>query len=245
MPEYNTKFLSLLTDLIHQTNDTLNSIKQYTQLSRGKFSDKEFGEFFCRMVTNDIKKNAFVLDGFLNYINVNTFIRKKGTVNILVEEVLKRHQVQFEENKTKIFRNFEKDLPETVVSDEQLRFILDSILQYAVGSMPPNGNIELLTKSFAISKEMEEDQEVLKKETGYIKILVAFTLYKEPMEEMGKGLEAPVPSKQVALDLLLRLVDDVVEGNQGTMKFGFDETKAKTIISLKFPTERRKVVLYT
>ena len=121
---------------------------------------------------------------------------------------------------------------------------MDSVLQYAVGSMPPNGNIELLTKSFALSKEMEEDQEVLRKETGYIKILIAFTLYKESMEEMGKGLEAPVPSKQVAPDLLLRLVDDVVEGNQGTMKFGFDETKVKTIISLKFPTERRKVVRY-
>ena len=235
---------SYLIELIHQTEDTLNSIKQFTQLSRGKFSDKEFGEFFYQMVTKDIEKNAFILNSFLNYIKATTIIRKKGTVNTLIEEILRKHQVRLEENKTKIFRNFEKDLPEAIVSDEQLRFILDSVLYYAMVSMPPNGSIELLTKSFPLPKEMEGGQAVFKKNAGYIEILVAFTFFKKPMKQMGKGLEAPVPHKEVVQNLILRLVGDIVYRNQGTIKFGFDETKAKSFISLRFPIERRKVVRY-
>jgi len=235
---------SLLIELIHYTKNTLDSIKKFTELARGKFSDEEFGKFFYRMITKDIEKNDLVLNSFLNYIKATTPIRKRGTVNILIEEVLKKHQVRLEEEKTKIFRNFEKDLPETTVPDEQLRFILDSVLQYAMTSMPPNGCIEFLTKSFALQKEMEGDQAFSKKNGRYIEILVAFTYYKKPMEQFGKELETPVPQKEVEPDLMLRLVDDIVDRNQGTIKVEFDETKAKRFISLKFPIERRKVVHY-
>jgi hypothetical protein len=36
----------------------------------------------------------------------------------------------------------------------------------------------------------------------------------------------------------------VVQRNRGTMRIEMDEKKAKTIISLRFPVERRKVVYY-
>ena len=232
---------SLLIELIHYTKNTLDSIKKFTELARGKFSDKEFGEVFYRMITKDIEKNDLMLNGFLNYIKATTPIKKKGTVNTLIEEVLKKHQVRLEEKKTKILRNLEKDLPETTVPDEQLRFILDSALQYATASMPPNGCIEFLTKSFALQKEMDGDHPFFKKNGRYIKILVAFTYYKKPMEQFGKELE-PAPQKKVVPDLMLRLVDDVVDRNQGTIKVEFDETKAKRFISLTFPIERRKMV---
>ena len=228
---------SLSIELIHHTKSTLDSIKKLAQLSRGRFSDKEFGEFFYRMITKDIEKNDLVLNSFLNYIKATTPIRKKGTVQNLIEEVLKKHQVRLEEYKTKIFRDFETDLPETIVPDEQLRFILDSILQYAMASIPPHGGIEFLTKSFALQKETREDQAFFKKNGKYIEVLVAFSYYKEPKGE-------PVPQKEVVPDLMLRLVDDMVERNQGIIKFEFDETKAKMFISLKFPIERRNVVHY-
>jgi hypothetical protein len=44
------------------------------------------------------------------------------------------------------------------------------------------------------------------------------------------------------LDLALRLVDQIVQGNRGTMKFEMDDKKEKTTIFLRFPVERRRVV---
>jgi hypothetical protein len=234
---------SLLIELVHHTKSTLDSIKKYTQLSRGKFSDKEFGEFFYRMITKEIEKNDLLVNSFLNYIKVTTPIRKKGTVNTLIEEVLKKHHVRLEENKTKIFRNFEKDLPETIVPDEQLRFILDSILQYAMASMRSDGDIEFLTKSCALQKESSEDPG-FEKDRKYIEILVAFTSYKKPMGRSMQELRTPTPKEEIVSDVLLRLVHATVEVNQGVTRLEVDETKAKKSILLKLPAERRKMVIY-
>ena len=38
-----------------------------------------------------------------------------------------------------MFKKFDMDLPETIVPDEQLRFILDSLLQYTIALMPSDG----------------------------------------------------------------------------------------------------------
>jgi hypothetical protein len=228
---------SLLIELIHQTKNTLDSIRKFTQLSRGKFNDKEFGEFFYRMITKDIEKNDLMLNGFLNYIKATTPIKKRGTVNTLIEEVLRKHQVGLEERRAKIFRNFERDLPEAIIPDEQLRFILESVLQYGMAMMPLGGSIEFLTKSCVLQKEMREDQTFFKKNGKFIEVLVAFTYSREPKEQATF-------QKEVVPDLMLRLVDDIAERNQGTIKFELDETKGKRFISLKFPVERRRVVHY-
>jgi hypothetical protein len=106
-----------------------------------------------------------------------------------------------------------------------------------MASMPPDGSIEFLTRSFALQKETREDQVFFKKDGKYIEILVVFTYYREPKEQ-------PTPPKEAVPDLMLRLVDDIVERNQGMIKFEFDERRAKRSISLKFPIERRKVVCY-
>jgi hypothetical protein len=233
----------LFIDLIHQTKSTLDSIKKYTQLSRGRFSDKEFGEFFYRMITKEIEKNDLVVNSFLNYIKVTTPIRKKGTVNTFIEEALKKYQVRLEENKTKIFRNFEKDLPETIVPDEQLRFILDSILQYAMASMRSDGNIEFSTKSSALQKESSEEA-FFEKDRKYIEILVVFTSYQKPMEKPMQELRTPTLKEEFVSDVLLRLVDATVKMNQGVTRLEVNETKARKSVFLKLPVERRKIVFY-
>jgi len=234
---------SLLIELIHYTKNNLDSIKKFAHLSRGRFSDKEFGEFFYRTITKDIEKNDMILNIFLNYIKATAPIRKRGTVNTLIEEVLKKHQVRLEAGKIKIFRNFGKDLPETLIPDEQLRFILDSVLQYAMASMPPDGNIEFLTKSFALQKESSEEA-VIEKDRKYVEVLVAFTSYKKPVEKSMEELGTPTSQKEIASDIILRLLDATVKMNQGITRFEVDDTKAKKFIFLKFPVERRKVVFY-
>ena len=222
---------------------TLDSIKKYTQLSRGRFSDREFGDFFYRMITKEIEKNDLVIKSYLNYIRVTTPLRKKETVNTLIEEVLKKNQVRLEENKIKILRNFEKDLPETIVPDEQLRFILDSILQYAMASMRSDGNIEFSTRSSALQKGSSEET-VFEKDSKYIEIWVVFTCYKKPMEKPMLELRTPTPKEEFVSDVLLRLVDATVKMNQGGTRLEVDETKAKKSVFLKLPAERRKVVTY-
>jgi hypothetical protein len=234
---------SLLIELIQHTKNTLDSIKTLAHLSRGKFGDREFGEFFYRTITKDIENNYQVLNSFLSYIKATTPITKMGTVNGLVEEVLKKHQVRLAEKKTKILRNLGKDLPETIVPDEQLRFILDSVLQYAMATMPSDGIIEFVTKSFALRKESSEET-ITEKERKDIEVIMAFTSYKKPVEKSTEELRKPTPKEEFVHEVLLRLVDATVKMNQGVTQLEVDETKAQKFVFLRLPVERRKVVYY-
>ncbi len=244
-PDENTNILSLfLIELVHRIKNPLVSIKTFTQLLREKFNDAEFREHFYRIVTEDIGKIDSVLNHLLTYIKINTPIEKKDTVHFILEEILKRHGVQLQDRNIKIFKNFEKDLPETTVHEEQLRYVLDALLQYALPSIPPNGSIGFLTKSFDGRAETAEGNRSQKKNGRYIEILIVFTGYKKPVEQFGSVLGIPALQKEEAVELELRLIKEIIQKNQGMMKFEVNEKKPRTIVSLKFPIERRKLIYY-
>ena len=240
--EQNTSFLSsFFVELIEHMKNMLSSIKNYTQISRGKFSDREFGEYYYRAVTEDIEKIDLVLNNLLNYIKVQKPIIKMNTVHNTIEEVLKKNQTKLDEKGIKLFKKFEKDLPETIVPDEQLKYIVSSVLQYAMALTPPNWNIGLSTRSLILEKEAGEMDDLFKRDGRYIEISVVFAGYNKPSEPT---LKTAPPPKEEASDLILRFVKEVVMRNRGMMRIGTDEKKTKTFISLRFPVERRKVVYY-
>ncbi len=226
-------------ELIQRIKNTLGSIRNYTQISRDKFSDREFGEYFYRAVTEDIEKIDMVLNGLMNYIKLNSPIRKTDTVHRLIEEELKKYRSKLEGKGIKLFKKFEKDLPETIVPDEQLRYIIDSVLQYALANISPNLSMALYTRSFTLEKEVQ-GPDLLKKDSRYVEVSLGFMGYKKPTEQ---GTTRTL-QKEEPLDLILRFVKEVVQRNRGVMRIDADEKKAKTFISLRFPVERRRVVYY-
>jgi len=224
--------------LIEGIKDSLGSIKNYIQISRGKFSDREFGEYYFRAVSDDIEKMEIVLNGLLDYMRLHTPIRKVNTVHNIVEAVLKKHRAKLEEKGIKLLRKFEKDLPQTVVPDEQLKFVLSSILQYAMVVTPPNWNIALSAKSLLLEKPACESEGLLKGDGKRIEISVAFAVHPGLSEPT---LGTATTRKKEAPDILLRFVKEVVAHNHGTMKIGTNEKRTKTLVSLRFPVERRRV----
>ena len=231
--------------MVLQVRSTLGFIRDVTELSRGKFGDKEFGESFCRCITKEIENSDLLLIGLLNYIKTGTPIEKTNTVHTLIEQVLMKYRAQLEEKKIKTTETFEENLPETIVPDEQLKYILNYVLQYAVASTPSNGSIEFLTKSFSLQRGAGGVQALFERVGRYIEILVFFASDTKPARRSGTDLEGvPSPEKDQAFNLILRLVKEVVLMNQGMMKFETDEKKAKMTISLRFPAERRRVLFY-
>jgi nitrogen-specific signal transduction histidine kinase len=243
--EKNNHFSPLFfIELVHRIKNPLVSIKTFTQLLREKFSDEEFREYFYRIVTEDIDKIDALLNGLLNYIKINTPIEKANTVHFVLEDVLKKYEGQLEDKKIKVFKKFEKDLPETIIHEEQLRYILSSLLQYAIPSIPSNGSIGFLTKSFSIQKEPGENRTLVQKNGNYIEILIVFTGYKKPVEQFETILGIPAFQQEETIELELRLIKEIIQKNQGAMKFEFNEKRPRTLISLKLPIERRKVIYY-
>jgi hypothetical protein len=157
---------------------------------------------------------------------------------------LKKFEAQLEEKGIRVFRKFENDLPETTVHEEHLRYIVNSILQYAIPFIPPNGSIGLLTKSAGVQKETSKDQDLAQENGRYIEILIVFTGFKKSAEQFEAVLGIPAIQQEEAIELELRLIKEIIQKNHGVMKLEVNEKKPRTLISLLFPIERRKVVYY-
>lgn len=219
----------------------MDSIEKFAQLSQGRFIDRELGRFLYRMITEDIHKTDLLLNGLLNYLQITTPIKKTNTVNTLIEEALKKNQSQLEEKGVKLFKKLEEDLPDIIVPDEQLDYILSSVLRYLITSTLPNGSIEFLTKSFIPERGAGGADACFEEYGGHIEILVIFA-GDGKVEEIPEATSGRIPSlqKDEALELLLRLAREMVLKNRGIMRIETDEKRAKRTISLGFPIERRK-----
>ena len=235
---------SFLTDLIQSIKNTLISIKNISLLSMDKFNDVEFRKYAQNNITEDIKKIDSVLNSLLNYIHINTPIIKSNTISLILEEVLEANEKQIQSKIIKIFKKCEKDLPETFIHDEQVRFILNSVLQFAILSTPINGAIGLLIKSFDFQNGMSGKKILPERNGGYIETAIGFTNEKESPEP-SKDIQArPSVQKEETLKLILQLVKEILQKNRGSMTYEIDQKKPRTLIKLRFPIERRKVVYY-
>jgi hypothetical protein len=231
----------LLIDLIHGTKSMLRDMRELSRLTREKFVDKEFEEFFQKQIRGLIEPVDLLLDGYLNYVRFTTAVTKKDTVNTLIEKALEKHRHEFEEKKIMVFKSFEKDLPEIVVPDEHMAFILDSIVRYTFLAMPLGGAVLFSTSSSFVSAKPTSGAAVSTGEDYSRKSVEISAAYIGVDSQMRMELKS---QGETALNLLLRLVDAVVQEHKGTMENISDKKKESGHIVVKFLSDRRQRVDY-
>jgi hypothetical protein len=231
----------LLIDLIHGTKSMLRDMLELSRLTRDKFVDKEFEEFFQMQISSLIEPVDFLLDGYLNYVRFTTAVAKKDTVNTLIEKALEKHRHEFEEKKIMVFKNLEKGLPETVVPDEHMAFVLDSVVRYAVVAMSLGGAVVFSTSSSFVSPRPTSAAAVSTGEDYSRKSVEISVAYIGAERQMRMELKS---QGETALNLLLRLVNFVVQEHKGTMENISDKKMESGRIVLKFLSDRRHEVDY-
>ena len=233
--------------MVQFIKNTLLSINNVNLLSVEKFNDVEFRKYSRKSIYQDIKKIDSVLNALLNYISINTPIIKKNTLHIILEGILEGNERQLQTKSIKIAKKFEENLPETFIHDEQVRFILNSILQYAILSTPYDGGIGLLTRSLdqkGTGTTEDKGKVVPLKDRRYIEILIVSTSHKDPFEQLEKPPEGPTIENENSIGLILQLIRELIQRSQGMIEFEVDEKKTRTIFTLRLPCEIRRVVYY-
>ncbi len=235
---------SFLVELVQCIKSTLASVYHVTQLTFEKFDDAEMRKHSQTQVKEDIKKIDSVLNSLLNFININTPIAKTNTLYTILEEILEANEQQLQDKRIRIIKRCEKDLPETYIHNEQVRFILHSILQYAIFSSPPNESIVFLMKSLDFRVDMAPNKNPAEDKEGYVEVVIGFN----GNGKLGIPIETssgmPRDQKEEAVDLILRLAEETLQKNHGKMRVEANGKRPNTLITLRFPIERRNVVYY-
>jgi nitrogen-specific signal transduction histidine kinase len=232
---------SFLIELVRSIKNALASVYQATVLTMDSYDDAEIRKRSHAQVKEEIKKIDSVLNSLLNFINVNTPIIKTNTLYVILEEILEANDKQLRQKDIKIYKRYEKDLPDTYIHPEQVRFILHSALQYAILSTPPNEVIGFLTKSSnngaGAEKSLPEDKR------GYIEVMIGFNGDGKPVDPSENLSETSQDQSKGMADLILKLAKDILERNHGMM-IETHGKRSETLLALRFPMERRKVVYY-
>jgi len=235
---------AFLTELVHRIKSTVASVKQFILISQDKFDDKEFWKQSLSRVTEDIGKTDSVLNSLLNYISINSPIVKSDTLYFILEGILEANEKQINGKKIKILKRLEKNLPETSMHDEQVRFVLNSILQYAILSAPLDGTIGFLVKPLDSQKGDPGKKTSPENNGGFIGVSVGF-MHNKNSDKPSGGMSGTLNhEREEALNLILELVKEIIQKNRGTMSFQSDKKKPRTLITLKLPIERRKLIYY-
>jgi nitrogen-specific signal transduction histidine kinase len=242
-PDQNSNYAQpLFLELTDRVRGSMAAMKTLAFYSRENFKDRELGEYFYRVVTEDIEKTISLLDCFYEYLSLNNPVRKENTINIMLGEILKEKQSEFEKKNLRIIKKqFAKDLPETTLNDEQLSFILNSIFGYILFSAPLNGAMGILTRTVESNKWYEEENARLQKDVKYIEILILAKYLNS--SHQPKDFPTPVSNEKQkdGMDLILQLVKKTVENHRGAMMTKVSAKKGMNIISVVLPIERRNV----
>jgi hypothetical protein len=241
--EMNPFLRSFLTEMIPCIKNQLGAIRNLTLFPTDRFEDAESRKTFRQGVTEKIRQIDSVLNSLLNYININTPVIKANTLHLILEEVLEANENQLREKNIKIFKRSEKDLPETFIHDEQVRFILNSVLQYAILSVPLNGTIGFLFRTSNLQGGENDQETSLENDGEYIEAAVGFTGNSISTQSLETSPPVNLAQKERVADLILPLIEETLRKNQGMLKWEVNE-KSKVLMVLRFPIERRKVIYY-
>jgi hypothetical protein len=234
-----------LVELIYHVRKYLTHLKDLVRLCDGRFVDKRFGDHFSQSLYKVLGSLDTLLKRYLDYARVSTPLEKRDTVQGLIEEILKRYQGLLEEKGIKLFKKFEQNLPETTVPEDPLRFILSSLLWYALTWISPIVSMGFLTQTLPLRIETTSKEGTpLKRERQDIEIIIILSGHKEPLRVSASPVEMPVLEKEGVAGFMLRLVEDIVRDNHGEFRTEIDGKKAWILFSLALPVERRKKTYY-
>ena len=233
---------ALVTDLANRIKKTVVEMRDLAESSRGKFKDPAFGQEFHRRMTEHIEHSEGDLNCFLDYLRIRSPIQQPNMIHEILEEALEKHKKKLMDKEIRIFKKqFEKDLPNAGVHVEELRFILNWVLDYAILSAVPNQSIALLTRSLEAQEGNEAIRSPQKRGIKCIEIVIASGHYENSNKQAGLPPKTSSIHNEGERSWVLPLVDEIVQENRGSLKLSEGRL---WMVSLILPIERRKVVHY-
>ncbi len=235
--EQSSRPLSLFfVKLANSMRTNLNVLEMLSELSRGKFKDVEFGNNFIKAVNEYIHGTHSGLDCFFDYLKIKSLFRRENMVHAILEEILDGNEEKFKDRKIQVVKKqFEKDLPETSIREDHLRYILSWIVQYAISSVSSNGNIGLFTRPFDFQGVKDDSQSLLKKDKRYIEVIIFFTIAERVNGPAGTGLNEQALVRENQNDFILPLVEEIISVNGGIIRVKADPKKHWTQLLLILP----------
>lgn len=232
-----------LVETLRDIKRTVGSIYKIGLFSKEAPDNNEDREHSRMAMTKAYDHIVSTVDMLSSYINATSPIVKKNTIHCILEEILESNERKLHAKQIELKKTLGEELPETIIQDEQVRFILNLLLQYVILSTPSGGSIEIVTQ-FVNHHEKQDLARNDSLKSKYSEVLISSSCHKYSLNESPGAPEVPRIERDSSSQFILRLVREMIRRNQGMIDFRIDQMKSRTWISLRFAIERRRVAYY-
>ena len=234
---------SCLIQMVQDIKVAISSMVRSSLVGLEKADDADLKKHSKSTIMKDYRKVDLVLRMLLSYIRMSQPMVKKETIHEILEELLTGSERDFQARSIVITKKYHDQLPETTMHEEELRFILGSVLQYAILATPVNGEITVVTQPIHLHKSPEEEK-IVSLRGRYSEVSIRCSHHNEQMGGGGKVPEALSSSQEEGVHSVLLVIQELMQKSQGSFELETDRKELRKQITLRFPAERRQAVYY-
>jgi PAS domain S-box-containing protein len=173
------------------------------------------------LINKEVVRSEDIISSLLDFARPKVLTLRKGAVNTVVNEALKRNPVP---NNVAVISNLDETLPEIQADSDKLLQVFNNIISNAFQAMPEGGSLTIISK---------------KSGPGGVSIAFADTGLGISAENMKKLFEPLFTTKIKGIGLGMVVTKTIVEAHGGHIDVQSEEGKGTTI-TVNLPMSGRK-----
>ncbi|MHB8481366.1 MAG: sensor histidine kinase [Nitrospiria bacterium] len=201
----------LAAGVAHEIKNPLNSLGLIIDHLKDRFTAKmEFPDRgkFTELTDNmkvEVERLNDIVEGFLRYAKPSTLLRQLTDLNELIGETLAFLTPEADRQQVKIFKQFERNLPQMLIDYHQIRQALINLVINALQAMPVGGEIRVFT-----SLHFQPQEEVI--------ISIQDTGGGIPPENLNRLFDPYFTTRSRGFGLGLSIVDRIIQEHNGRIE---------------------------
>lgn len=193
----------LAVGIAHEVRNPLGAIKTSAQFLKARFSTEDLGQKFTNLIIREVERLDQLIERLLDFTRPAERDFQYENVNELLESVAALAELKVNDQRLKIVKYYESDIPRFFVDAKRLQQAFLNIMLNAIDAMPNGGRL-------TIKSSYEQ-------ESRWIKIEFSDTGEGIPPEKMDKIFNPFFTTKQHGTGLGLAIVDQIIIEHNGTI----------------------------
>lgn len=202
---------NLISEISHDLKRPLTNIKGSLQILKGKLSLKEDAKSLFDSAEEEVYILTEMINEILNFSKPDKYHMEKSKITPLVERALELVNRDLNNNKIKLSKNIQKDLPLVFLNRKQILEVLWNLLINAIESMPKGGKLEVDIKILYSENSFDDT----KKERKYLNVTIKDTGVGIAPDNLKRIFERYFTTKRGGTGLGLAVVQRIIKAHNG------------------------------
>lgn len=151
----------LATAVAHEIGNPLTGLRTFADLLPERFADPEFRARFAEVVGGDLRRLESVVDRLRRFGDLGEPEREAVDLAALLDAALAARRGEIERRRIIFLEEIERAKPHVLGDAEQLRLVVDLLLDRALAWLPDRGDVYLASKHHPPSESMPASARVL------------------------------------------------------------------------------------